>query len=238
VDVPAASERGIRVTNVPDANASEVASHALAMIMSLARRLPHFTAAIRNGTWSYLETGRGMRRFDQLQLGLVGFGRTGRRVAAAAAAVGFQVRAYDPLVPADAIAAAGATPAGLEEIITGSDIVSLHLPLNAETRNVIDANAIARMRDGAILVNVSRGGLVDETALAESLVAGHLSGAGLDAFESEPLPPDSPLLAIPSVLVSPHAGHYSQDSYRETIRKAFLDVARVLRGEEPVYPVN
>lgn len=238
VDVLAASARGVRVTNVPDANSSEVASHALAMIMSLVRRLPHFSAAIRSGTWSYLETGRGMRRVDQLVLGVVGFGRTGRRVAAAAAAIGFQVRAYDPLVPGETIRVAGAMPVGLEEIIADSDIVSLHLPLTAETRNLIDRDAITRMREGAILVNVSRGGLVDEAALAEALTAGHLSGAGLDAFESEPIRHDSPLLAIPSLLLSPHAGHYSNESYRETIRKAFLDVARVLRGEEPVYPVN
>lgn len=238
VDVPAATERGIRVTNVPDANAPEVAAHALAMIMSLVRRLPHFTSAIRSGTWSYFETGQGMRRIDQLTLGVVGFGRTGRRVATAGAAIGFNVRAFDPLVPADVIRAGGAEPPDLEEIITGSDIVSLHIPLSPETRNLIDRAAISRMRDGAILVNVSRGGLVDETALAEALTAGRLAGAGLDAFAREPLPADSPLMNIPSVLLSPHAGHYSRESYRETVYKAFADVARVLRGEEPVYPVN
>lgn len=238
VDVPAASARGVRVTNVPDSNASEVAAHAVAMIMSLVRRLPHFNAAIRAGTWDYLRTGGGIRRIEELALGLAGFGRTGQRVAAAALAIGFDVRVYDPFVAPDVLTEKGLRPVTLEEVVTDSDIVSLHLPLNEQTRNVLDRDAIASMRPGAIIVNVSRGGLVDEAAVAEALESGALSGAGLDTFETEPLPADSPLRTNPHVLLSPHAAHYSRESYRETIRKAFEDVARVLRGEEPVYPVN
>ena len=238
IDIPAATERSVRVTNVPDANAGEVAAHALAMTLSLLRRLPRLDASIRRGEWSYLNAGRGMRRLSSLELGVVGFGRIGRILSAHAAALGFRVLAFDPAVVPAEMEALGVYPVGLDELLARADAVSLHVPLTEETRALIDSNAIARMKPGAVLVNTSRGGLVDEDALAAALRGGHLAGAALDAFEVEPLPTDSPLRSCNDVILTPHAAHYAEESYRETIEKAFADVARVLRGEEPVYAVN
>jgi D-3-phosphoglycerate dehydrogenase / 2-oxoglutarate reductase len=238
VDVPAASERGVLVTNVPDANSSEVAAHALAMILSLVRRLPQFDRATRRGDWNVPEIGRGMRRLDQLVVGVVGLGRTGSRLASAAAGLGFNVVGFDPFLSAEAQRERGAEPLPLEELIARSDVVSVHVPLTPETKHLIDREAISRMKPGAIVVNVARGGIVDEDALLEALTDDRLSGAGLDSYEHEPLPLDSPLLGAENLILSPHAGHYSQDSFRETIHKAVADVARVLQGNEPRYPVN
>jgi D-3-phosphoglycerate dehydrogenase len=238
IDIDAATKRGIRVTNVPDANASEVATHALAMILSLVRRLPQFDRATRRADWKVAEIGRGMRRVEQLVLGIVGLGRTGSRLAVAGSAVGFKVIAADPFASDDAIRSYGAQPVTFDHLIESADVVSLHVPLTADTKYLISREVIGIMKSGAILVNVARGGLVDEAALLDALSSNALAGAGLDTFEREPLPTDSFLLAAENLILSPHAAHYSLEANRETIRKAFEDVARVLRGESPEYPVN
>ncbi|MEO3860215.1 C-terminal binding protein [Acrocarpospora sp. B8E8] len=238
VDLDAATRRGVRVVNVPDANAPEVAAHAIAMIMALVRRLPHFDHAVRSGVWSYLQSGRGMRRLDRLVLGIVGFGRTGRRVADSARALGFSVIVHDPYAAPGALARAGHAAVSFDELTTTADVISLHLPLTPETENLVSADVIEQMKTGSILVNVSRGKLVDESALSAALASGHLSGAGLDTLAAEPVRPDSPLLALDNVILTPHAGHYSTESYRETVHRAFADVARVLRGEMPRNPLN
>ncbi|WP_432563586.1 C-terminal binding protein [Kineococcus sp. SYSU DK003] len=238
IDVPAATARGIRVTHVPAANGVEVASHAVAMVMALTRRLPGYHAEVAGGGWDFEGPGLGVRRTTEQTAGLLGFGRIGRRVAAALAAIGFTVQAHDPNLPDEALRAQGIRPVGLEELLAGSDVLSVHVPLTEATRDLLDAAALARLRPGAVLVNVSRGGIVDEAALAEAVRTGHLGGAGLDTFAVEPLPADSPLRGVPGILLSPHAAHYSADSYAETRRTAFEDLARVLRGEEPRFPAN
>ncbi len=237
IDLPAAAAAGVTVTNVPDANVHEVASHTLAMILALVRRLPQFDAAVRAGRWNLFEVGAGMVRVDRQTLGLVGFGRIGRLVASAARAIGFRVIAHDPAL------AAGTREEGVElvdfaTLIDGADIVSLHVPLTAANHHLIGEDAIARMRPGALLINSSRGGLVDEAALAAALASGRLGGAGLDVFVHEPLEGDSPLRAAPNLILTPHAAHFSRQSTRETLDKAFADVARVLRGEPPLYRVG
>lgn len=236
VDLDAASERGVRVVNVPDANSPEVAAHAIAMIMSLTRRLPQLDASLRRGEWDYLGPGAGMRRLTELRLGVLGFGRIGRLVAGHARALGFAVQVHDPYLGAEAVAPYDLV--SLERLVATSDVVSVHVPLSASTAKIIGARQIAAMKPDAILVNVSRGGLIDEDALAEALVSGHLAGAGLDAFASEPPDPRSPLLSAPGLIATPHAGHYSEQSYRETIQRAIRDVIRVIAGEEPLDPVN
>ncbi|MTD54969.1 C-terminal binding protein [Amycolatopsis pithecellobii] len=238
VDVPAATRRGVRVVNVPDANAPEVAAHAFAMIMALVRRLPQFDRAVRAGEWDYLARGRGMRRLDQLVLGIAGFGRTGRRVAECARALGMSVIVHDPFVAGEVITESGFPAVGFTELARTADVLSLHVPLTAETENLVSAEVIAGMKPGAIVVNVARGRLVDEEALAAALAEGHLSGAGLDVLAEEPASPGSKLLALDNVILTPHAGHYSAESYRETVHRAFADVARVLLGEPPRNPVN
>jgi D-3-phosphoglycerate dehydrogenase len=238
IDVPAATAAGMMITNVPDSNIDEVSTHALAMILSLVRRLKTFDTAVRAGRWKALADGDGITRPDRQTLGLVGFGQIGRLTAKKAKAFGYQIIAYDPYMPADRIAAEGATPVSLDELVSQADIVSLHIPATPETTNIISADKIAMMKPGAILINVSRGGLVDETALAEALRSGKLAAAGLDTLAQEPPSPDNPLLGIDNLLLSPHAAHYSTQSYAEVRNKAFADVAAVLKGEKPKYPVN
>lgn len=238
VDVAAATERGVRVTNVPDANFEEVAAHALALILALCRRLFVYDRAARAGDWRAADVGAGIRRLDRLQLGIVGVGRNGGRLAEMAASLGMTVVASDPFASDQAIAARGARPVPLEQLLESSDVVSLHLPLTPETRHLIDRAAIASMKRGAMLVNAARGGLVDEDALRDALARGVLSGAALDSFEAEPLATDSPLVELENLILTPHAAHYSRESFRETIHRACEDVVRVLRGEDPRYPVN
>lgn len=239
IDVDAATERGVRVLNVPDSNSGDVALHAVAMITGLVRRLPQLNAAVRAGRWSFRDGGGSLHRATHTTIGVVGFGRIGRLVAAHCAALGFVVVVHDPLADPAAIEGAGHRAVDtLGELLTASDVVTVHVPLTAQTRNLIGADQIALMRPDAILVNVSRGGLVDENALAHAVASGALSGAGLDATTVEPLPSDSPLRDLPGVIITPHAGHFSQETLRDTIHRAFLDVARVLTGAPPRNPVN
>ncbi|GAA1396447.1 C-terminal binding protein [Pseudonocardia kongjuensis] len=240
VDVAAATERGIWVTNIPDANHREVAVHALALALSVTRRLPVLDRAMHADGAAPLALAAGTRRPDVQTFGIVGMGRIGRRVAELAAAVGYRVLATDPVVPAEAIAAAGAEPVGFDELVRRSDVLSLHVPLTDSTRHLVDAGVIDRMPRHAVLLNVSRGGLVDDTALAAAVRSGHLAGAGIDTHEGEPAPlaAGHPLLGLPNVVLTPHSAHYSVESFDEAKQKAVLDVARVLRGERPVYPVN
>lgn len=238
VDVAAATARGIRVTNVPEANVSEVATHALAMALSLSRRLPLYDASVRAGRWDFEGPGVGVRRPSRQTFGLIGLGKIGARVAHAACAVGFRVQAHDRYVDDAEIRAHGIVPVTLDEVIETSDILSLHIPLTEETRALLDRPRLRRMPVGAVLVNVSRGGLVDEAALAEAIASGHLAGAGIDVFDSEPLGAQSPLRGLDRVILTPHTAHYSADSYAETRRTAFLDVRSVLSGQRPRHAVN
>ena len=238
IDVDAATKAGVQITYVPDSNIDEVSTHALAMILALTRRLKLFDTAVRAGRWKALADGNGMIRPDRQTLGLIGFGQIGRLTAKKAAAFGYSIIAYDPHMPADRIEAAGAKPVSLDTLIETADVISLHVPFTPETRNILSRDAVARMRPGAMVINVARGGLIDEEALAEALKSGHLSAAGLDTLESEPPSADNPLLQLDNVLLSPHAAHFSTQSYAEVRSKVFADVVAVLKGEKPKYPVN
>jgi D-3-phosphoglycerate dehydrogenase len=237
IDIAAASERGILVTNVPDYCIDEVSDHALALILSLARGVARLDRAVRAGSWSPM-VARPLHRLRGRTLGLVGFGRIAGRLAEKAAAIGFQVRATDPYVPDDVMTAAGVEPADLEGVLSGSDVVSVHVPLTEESRHLIGAPEIGMMRPGSILVNTSRGPLVDARAVLEALEAGHLGGAGLDVLETEPPDPGEPLLAREDVVITPHAAFYSEESMAEQQRKAAEQVVAALAGEMPVYAVN
>jgi D-3-phosphoglycerate dehydrogenase len=238
IDVGAATKAGIQVTYVPDANLIEVATHALAMILAMTRHLKTFDRAVRAGRWDAMADGKGIVRPDHQVLGLIGYGQIGRLTAERARAFGYQIIAFDPYMPAEAIAASGAEPVTINALLERADIVSLHIPLTAETRNIISVEALARMKKGAFLVNVSRGGLVDEAALAAAIRNGHIAGAAIDTFEHEPPASDNPLLSLGQVILSPHAAHYSVQSYADVRNKVFADVAAVLLGKKPRYPVN
>lgn len=238
IDVQAATDRGVIVTNVPDSNITEVATHAIAMAMALTRRLHRYDRSIRSGAWDFEGPGAGIRRASTQVFGVIGLGKIGQRVAASARAIGFNVWAHDPFMTDDAIAAHGVRAASFSDLISGADVISLHVPLIDSTRNIIGAAELAKFKTGANLINVSRGGLIDEDALAAAIGSGQLAGAGLDTFAVEPLPRDSPLHALDNVILSPHAAHYSAESYAETRLKAFRDVALVLSGKSPMYAVN
>lgn len=238
IDVEAATAAGIQVTNVPGASAEEVSDHTLAMLLALARRLPAFDAAVREGIWSYRAAGTGVHRLRTQVVGVVGLGRIGRTVASKAALIGLTVIAYDPHASAKAFAAASATSVGLGELLGRSDYVSIHAPLTAESRNLIGARELALMKPSAYLINVARGEIIDQEALFGALRSRSIAGAGLDVLAQEPPDPDDPLLALPNVLLSPHAAHYSEESLEEVRQTAVDDVVRVLAGQPPRHPVN
>ncbi|MBP7002217.1 C-terminal binding protein [Amaricoccus sp.] len=231
VDLAAARELGVRVCNVPDYGVEEVADHAAAFTLALCRRLGRFDAGIRAGGWKIGAMAQGLRSLRTTTVGLIGMGRIARAYAGRMSAFGCRIVGHDPYVSEEAARAAGVEPLARDAVIAAANILSLHVPATAETRHMIDAAAIRRMPEGAILINCSRGGLVDEAALAAALASGHLSGAGLDVFETEPLAEDSPLRAAPDVLMSPHAAFYSDASVDALQRLAAEEALRGLRGE-------
>ncbi len=236
IDVAAARARGITVVHVPDYGTEEVSDHALCLLLGLARGLPGLQAAGRQGRWDYTASGP-LHRLAGRVLGVVGFGRIGRRVAAKARGFGFRPVACDPYVAPRDFAAHAVAPRTLDALLAEADVVSLHVPLTAETRGLLGAAAVGRMKPGAYLVNTSRGPVVDEAALLRALADGRLAGAGLDVLAEEPPPRDHPLLHHPRVLVTPHSAWYTEEAMRDLQRLLAEDIGRVLAGEPPRCPV-
>jgi D-3-phosphoglycerate dehydrogenase len=233
VDLKAAADAGIVVTNVPDYSVEEVATHALALILASLRKVVTADDSVRSGTWS-IDNFRPIRRLSTLTVGLVGYGRIARRIAAPLEALGAGVIAHDPyLQPGPDMPPL----LELDTVLARSDIVSLHLPLTAETRGIIGADALARMKRTAILINTSRGPLVDLDALATALREGTIGAAGLDVFDVEPLDATR-VEGVPNLIVSPHMAYYSEEALAESQRKAATQVIKVLTGEKPDYKVN
>ena len=238
VDIDAATAKGIQVTYVPGASVEEVTDHALAMIFSLARRMPDLDAATRSGDWSVLDKLPPFRRLVDQTVGVIGLGRIGQVLARKVRGLGIDLVGYDPFLDDAALSALGARPLPLDELLATSDYVSIHTPLTSGTRHLIGAAELARMKPTACLINVARGGVVDQEALVAALADGRLAGAGVDVFEAEPLPLDDPLLALDNVILSPHAAHHSLESMNELRSRVIADVAAVLAGEQPHFPVN
>jgi D-3-phosphoglycerate dehydrogenase / 2-oxoglutarate reductase len=237
IDLEEASARRILVTNVPDYCIDEVSDHALALILVLARGVARLDRSVRGGSWSTADAPP-IHRLRGRVLGLVGFGRIARSLATKAAAVGFRVIASDPYVPDELVRAAGVEPRSLEDLFAEADVLSIHAPLTDGTRHLLGADAFARMKPGAVVVNTSRGPLVDRAALLEALESGRLGGAGLDVLETEPPDPADPLLTHPNVVVTPHAAFMSIESVAELRRKAAEQVVIALAGDTPPYAVN
>jgi D-3-phosphoglycerate dehydrogenase len=238
VDLEAATSAGIVVTNVPDYCVDEASDHALALLLAVERRIPALDAAVREGRWDTAAVAGPVRRLRGRRAGVIGFGRLGRRFAEKAAALGLEICVHDPFVGDAAIESTGATALALDELLATSDAVSLHVPLTRDTRHLLDRRRIFSMPEGAVLVNTSRGGLVDEEALADALRQGRLGGAGLDVFEQEPPGQGNPLLGLQNVVVTSHSSHYSLESGAEMRERAFRNVAEVLAGRPPLTPVN
>ena len=237
VSLGAASEAGIMVTNVPDYCIDEVSDHALGLLLNLARGIGRARLATRAGDWD-ISVVQPLYRLRGRTLAILGFGRIGRALADKARPLGLRIVAVDRYVPQDAIRAAGVEPLGLQAALEQADLLSIHVPLTDETRHLIDARALAWMKPSALIVNTSRGPVIDTSALVEALKAGRLAGAGLDVVDPEPPPPDHELRQMPNVLLTPHTAFYSEESQRELQRRAAEEVARVLRGEQPRSLVN
>ena len=238
VDVETATRKGIWVARVPDYCFEDVADHALALLLSCVRKIPYKDRMVREGRWN-LHRDQPCYRMEGRTLGIIGYGNSGHCLHRKVFGFGFaRVLVCDPNERDSVIRAAGAVPVPLSTLLAEADYITLHIPLSPETRHLIGAAELARMKRGTILVNTSRGPVLDEQALAESLRDGHLGGAGLDVFEEEPLPPGSLLRTLDNVIFTDHAGWYSEESVVELKTKAARNVAAVLAGGAPAYPVN
>jgi D-3-phosphoglycerate dehydrogenase len=227
VDIAAASRFGIRVCNVPDYGADTVADHTVALLLAGLRRVAGYSARIRSEGWIEPASIGRIKGF----IGLVGTGRIGRSVAKRLRPFGFHILAADPLVGQAALEGTGIELVTLDEVLEHSDAISLHAPLTEENHHLLDAHAFSRMRPGVVIVNTSRGPLIDESALAAALESGRVAAAGLDVHEVEPLPAGSSLRALPDVMLTPHAAFYSEASLANLQRLAAEEADRALAGE-------
>ncbi len=210
VDLETATRRGVVVMNTPGGSSTTVAELTLAHMLALARHVAQSTASIKGGKWE-------KKRFQGHELagktlGVVGIGNIGSIVVDRCRAMKMRVIAYDPFISAEAAAKLGVTQVTLDELWPQADVISLHVPLTEQTRNLVDARTLGRMKKGALLVNCARGGVIDERALADALASGHLGGAALDVFEKEPPPADHPLLALDSFICTPHLGASTEEA--------------------------
>lgn len=238
VDLDAARARGLPVCNVPDYCIDEVADHALAFILALTRQVVPNHLIVRDGRWGLAAPLSRMTALRDLTVGIIGFGRIGREVAARLSLFGCRRLVYDPAVPAARIAEAACEAVPLERLLAESDVVTLHCPSTRETRRMLDRRSIATMKPGAILVNLARGDLVETPALVEALQSGHLGGAAIDVCDPEPIPTDSPLRKMDNVVCSSHIASTSVKAVDALRRTAAEIAAKALRGEPLPNVVN
>jgi D-3-phosphoglycerate dehydrogenase len=235
IDTAACARHGVWVANSPDYGVGEVATHALAMALALARHLAIYDRDVKAGRWSYLSAGT-IRRASDLTVGIVGLGRIGKRFALLARDCFARVIACDPYI-IDGDFPAYVERVGLQALFERADIVSLHVPLTDETRRMVSEPLLARMKRGSLLVNTARGAVVDTDALLARLEDGTLDGAALDVLPIEPPAADHPLARHPRVLLTPHAAFYSTAAEIELRRKAALNIVQWATTGRPMYPV-
>jgi len=236
VDLEAATRDGIVVTKVPDYCLDEVSDHAVALLLSLVRKIPSSNARTHSGRWE-MPAVVPIHRLRGTVLGLVGFGRIPQLVAPKAQSFGIKVIANDPFIPAAVMEKAGVRSVEFQELVKTADYISIHSPLLPETRHLFSTEVFKQMKPGAYLVNTARGPIVDEAALAAALDAKQIAGAALDVMEQEP-PVNSPLFGRDNVILTPHTSFYSVESLEELQTKAAEEVVRVLSGQPPRNPVN
>ncbi len=238
IDLDAAAAAGIWVSNVPDYSKEEVSDQATALLLACARLIVYKDKSIRAGKWDDFG-GQRVNRIAGSVLGLIGYGRTARRLHEKLAGFNFaKVLVYDPYVDERTIADRGGEKCGLRDLLGSSDFVSVHPPLTSETRHLLGEKEFALMKPNAILVNTSRGPVVDQAALCAALLSHKIRAAGLDVYEQEPLAADSPLRTMDNVVLSDHCSYYSEESIVELKEKAARNVVAAIRGGRPTYPVN
>ncbi len=237
IDLAAATARGIPVANVPDFCAREVATHAIGLVIACARKIVLLDNALRRGVWDP-PMFPPMAAIHGETLGLLSFGRISRHVAVRAQAFEMRVIATDPFVDAATAAALGVELVPLDDLLRRSDYLSVHAPLNDETRHLLGARAFSLMKPTATVINTGRGAVIDEAAMIRALQSGQIAAAGLDVFEREPVAADNPLLAMENVVLTPHSAGFSDEAIRSGRRQGAEELARMLRGELPRSLVN
>ncbi|RLI46760.1 hypothetical protein DRO64_00440 [Candidatus Bathyarchaeota archaeon] len=240
IDIDAATMLGIPVLRAPGRNAEAVADYTIGLIIAHVRNIVRACTLLKQGIWRdefyfYEECGF---ELENKVLGIVGFGKVGREVAKRAKALQMRILAYDPYVSPNLMKSLGVEPTTLEKLLEESDVVTLHVRLTDETRHMIGERELKRMKPTAILVNTSRGEIVDEKALIKALNEGWIAGAALDVFEKEPLPPDHPFLKMDNVTITPHIAGASKEVVKRSVIMIAEDVKRLLKGEKPLYCVN
>lgn len=240
IDLEAAQDAGIAVTNVPDYSVEEVAGHTLTMLLTLLRKLPEAAETVADGGWG-IQRVRPLRRLSELTVGLVGYGRIARRLADALRALDMGLVVFDPYVPQEA---RGQAPEGtrfvddLDDLLAAADAASLHCPLTPETRGLVGRSQLERLGADAVLVNTSRGPLVDVAELVQALEDGVIRAAALDVTDPEPPEDPAALAKVPGLLVTPHMAFYSEEALQESQRKATTQVISALSGAPLDYQVN
>lgn len=239
IDVEAATKKGIYVCNVPAYGTGEVANHAFSMILACSRQLVQYDRLIRQGKFGYPTLGKKLYRLDGQTVGLVGFGKIPRNLSRKLMdAFNMKVLAYDPFITEEFAKECGVTKVDLETLMKESDFVSIHVPLTKDTKYIIDEKMLRLMKPTAYLINCGRGAIVKEDDLAKVLKENVIAGAGIDVFEVEPISPNDPLMQLDNVIVTPHSAYYTEESLYALQYGAAAEVARVLKGEEPLSAVN
>lgn len=232
IDVASATRHGVYVVHVPSYCEDEVSDHAMALLLSCVRKTVLFTNAVRGGTWD-VKKGRPMPRLRGRTLGLMGFGKIPRALAPKAKAFGLNVIASDPYLKPEVAQQEGVRLVDFDTLLAEADFISVHCPLTDGTQDLFAAEAFKKMKSTAVLINTARGGIVNTEALVDALRSGEIAAAGLDVLASEPPAPGDPLLALDSVVLTPHAGYYSDESLIDLQTKAGLHTAQVLCGHRP-----
>jgi D-3-phosphoglycerate dehydrogenase / 2-oxoglutarate reductase len=237
IDIPAASARGIWVTNVPDYSIDEVSAHAIALALAQLRNLFRHRDAVLTGEWRY-QAEYPIQRLSNLTLGILGLGRIGKASAKKGRGLGMRVIAHDPYIDEDEFVVAGVERVDWQELLAESDVLTLHVPLTAETRKIVNAEALALMKPTAYLVNTARGDVIDIDAMVAAVKAGTIAGAGLDVLPTEPPPPGHQILHDDRIIITPHIGWASMEAGHDVKIRGAEDVVRAILGKAPKYPCN
>ncbi len=244
IDVAAATECGICVANIPGLSVEEVSDHTMALLLASARRIMQLDRMVKAGGWRVFHgremqaVWQGMAHLRGQTLGLVGLGAIARAIVPKAQAFGLKVIAYDPYIPASVMAKMNVTQASLEDLLKTADFISVHTPLTADTRGLLNAEKFNLMKRNAFFLNASRGAVVDEEALIQVLREKKIAGAALDVMAREPVRPDNPLLKMDNVIITGHSAHYSDEAWVEQARRPGEEVERLMKGEWPRGWVN
>jgi D-3-phosphoglycerate dehydrogenase len=238
VDVAHATGKGIPVCNTPAYCTDDVANHAMTLILALSRKLEIIIPRTRAADWEYKYT-KPIFNYTDKVFGTIGLGKIGRAIVPKAKGFGMRVMAYDPYVDDDIFRLLGVERAyELHDLLEHADYVTIHAPLTAETRGMIDEDALAAMKQRAVIVNTARGHIIDEKALVNALKNGTIAGAGLDVLQQEPPTQDEPLLSLDNVIVTPHIAWYSEESFVRDMEQGMDELIRVVNGQRPRYIVN